>query len=81
MAVETRPRDRQQPQTARPWPVASSPPFIQACRPVFGSQPDPGLPSLLTAQGLQTPPPTQGCGLGRLLSQRLQFLGDGGAAP
>ena len=42
--------------------------------------PVPRLPSLPTAQGLQPPPPTRGCGLGRLLSQRLQFGGDRGAA-
>ena len=74
MAVETRPRDRQQPQIARPWPLALSPPFIQARRPIFGSCPQAAF--FTDSPGS----PTQGCGLGRLLSQRLQFWGDRGAA-
>lgn len=62
-AVETRPRDRRQLQIARPWPVALSPPFIQAYRPVFGSCPQaafftdsPGSPAPASNSGVWAGP-------------------------
>lgn len=63
MALETRPRDRQQPQIACPWPLALSTPFIQARRPVFGSCPQaafftdsPGSPAPTSDSGMRAGP-------------------------